>query len=72
MSKVAEDVRRMQDERVSAMEPGDRVELALRLGWEALESLRIEKGISREAALAMLRDQRQHGRTPCSFLRERG
>ena len=72
MSKVAEEVRKLHEERVLAMEPGERVELALRLGWQELEDFRRSRRISRREALKTLRARRQLGRTPCSFLGAEG
>jgi len=71
MSNVADEVRRRHQERIRRMSPAERVELALALGDEALESFRRRHGLFREEALSILRAQRQEGRTPCSFLGER-
>ncbi|NOZ96008.1 MAG: hypothetical protein GXP47_14910 [Acidobacteria bacterium] len=70
MSKIAEDVRKRHEQRVLAMASSERVELALKLGWQDLEALCRAEGISREEALRILRLGRQEGRTPCSFLGE--
>ena len=50
------------------MTPEERVELALRLGDDDLETFRQASGLSREDAVRALRRHRQVGRTPCSFL----
>jgi len=70
MSRIAEEVRNCHEERVMAMAPAERFEMALSLGWQELEMFRRAEGISREQALRILRAQRQEGRTPCSFLGE--
>jgi len=72
MSKVAEEVRKSHEKRVMAMGSAERMEMALSLGWQELETFRIAQGISRAKALQLLRARRQEGRTPCSFLGEGG
>ena len=52
------------------MTPGERVELALRLGDDDLETFRQASGLTRAEALKELRRRRQIGRTPCSFMDE--
>ena len=70
MSDVAEEVRKLHAERVRRMSAAERVELALSLGWEGLETFRIANGLTRTEALRRMRAGRQRGRTPCSFLGE--
>ncbi len=50
------------------MGAAERMELALELGWRALEDFRRSRGLTRHEAMAILRAQRQQGRHPCSFL----
>jgi len=69
MSSVADEARRRHEERIRAMTPSQRVELALTLGLEELETFRHAHDLSRAEALRILRARHQQGRTPCSFLR---
>ena len=70
MKSVADESRREMQLRVLAMSPAERVELAFRLGDEDLEAFMRTRGLTRAEALAILRRNRQRGRTPCSFFEE--
>lgn len=68
MRSVADHLREETAERLRVLSPAERVELALRLGDDDLETFRRASGLSRAAALRELRRRRQLGRTRCSFL----
>jgi hypothetical protein len=64
MRSVADDLRdesRAADERLT---PEERIELALRLGDEDLETFRSARGLDVETARRLLQLQRQTGRQP--------
>jgi hypothetical protein len=70
MKSVADEARRETMRRVFGMSPAERVELAFRLGEEDLAAFQLANGLSRSEALAILRRNRQRGRTPCSFFED--
>jgi hypothetical protein len=61
---VADDLRARTVARVLAMPVSDRIELALRLGDDDLALFLRTRGMTRDAALHVLRAQRQRERTP--------
>lgn len=71
MRSVADHFRRATAEQVRMLSPAERVDLALRLGDDDLETFRRASGLSRDAAFRELRRRRQIGRTRCSFLEAR-
>jgi hypothetical protein len=70
-SRVAEEVRAAHQADVMALTPGERVELSFRLGEQAVANLAAARGISREEALKIIRQQSQHGRRPSACMEER-
>ncbi|HEY2772658.1 MAG TPA: hypothetical protein VGK20_01270 [Candidatus Binatia bacterium] len=64
MKSVADTMRRELDAEVARMSPEQRVELALRLGQEAIDTLASASGISRDEAREIFRRNNQIGRRP--------
>jgi hypothetical protein len=61
-SKVAEDTRQELDQRMLAMTPAERMELAFAIGEEDLVIYCAANGLTRAEALARIRVERQSGR----------
>ena len=61
-SKVAEEVRRETAEAMLALSPAERMDLALRLGEEAIQNFAEARGLSRSEAIRFFRRQSQQGR----------
>ena len=61
-SKVADEVRREQMEELLKLTPGDRVEIARRLGEDGLLSYAKTHQVTREEAIRQIRNSRQAGR----------
>jgi hypothetical protein len=72
MSRVADLLRIDERRALAALEPGERVALALRLGARDLETFRLAQQPPLDAATAdrVLRMRRQQGRRPSRCLRE--
>ena len=61
-SRVADEVREAQTREVLAMTPGERVELALRLGDEAVATFAAARGLTHDEARRALQREGQRGR----------
>ncbi|HJX29080.1 MAG TPA: hypothetical protein VJ885_14320 [Thermoanaerobaculia bacterium] len=70
MKSVADDLRDELREEMRKLSPGERLELALQLGEEGLESFRKAHGLDRETAVRLLERQRQVGRIPSKCMSE--
>ena len=68
MKPVATVLRARSDAEIRRMSPAERVELALRLGDEAIESIRTTHGVDRRTAIRLLERQRQATRRPSACL----
>ena len=68
MKSVASDLRARTDAEVRRMSPAERVELAFRLGDEAIESFRVTHGLDRPTAIRLLERRRQATRRPSECL----
>lgn len=70
MTSVADAIRAEDRRRLTSLTAGERVELALRLGDEDLETFRRARRLSREEGRRQLRLARQVGRVPSRCLTE--
>ncbi len=70
MSKLATFLRMRNREIAKNLSAEERVELAFKLGEADLESFRATHGLTRAAALAHFRRQRQRGRRPCRCMQD--
>jgi hypothetical protein len=64
MRSVADDLKRRDREAVLKLSPDERVELALRLGEEDLDSFCRAQGVDIETGRRLLQRRRQAGRLP--------
>ena len=69
-SRVAEALRSLLDEEMRALTPAERVRIALELGERDLETMMAASGLSREEALARIRETRRAGRRPSKCMDE--
>ena len=67
---VADDLRDEQLREMLKLTPAERMRLAERLGEEGLQFFMATNGLTREAAIARLRRERQAGRTPSACMSE--
>ena len=68
MKSVATVLRTRNDAEVRRMSPAERVELAFRLGDEAIESIRAAHGVDRRTAIRLIERRRQATRRPSACL----
>ncbi len=68
MKSVASDLRARTGDEIRRMSPAERVELAFRLGDEAIESFRATHGLDRRTAIRLLERRRQATRRPSACL----
>jgi hypothetical protein len=68
MTSVAGDLRRLQHDRLAAMTPAERVELALRLGERDLDLFCAVQQLPRAAARRLLARTRRLGRCPSPLM----
>ena len=68
MQSVATVLRARNDAEVRRMSQAERVELALRLGDEAIESIRAAHGVDRRTAIRLIERRRQTTRRPSACL----
>ena len=67
-SVVASVLRARTDAEIRRMSPAERLELAFRLGDEAIESFRATHGLDRRTAIRLLERRRQATRRPSACL----
>jgi cell division inhibitor SulA len=70
MSRVADAMRRGEQERIARMTPGERMVEALRLGQEAIAAYAAAHGLDREEARRRLKRAAQVGRRPSRVMLE--
>jgi hypothetical protein len=70
MSRVADEMRREQEQRLARMTPGERMAEALRLGQEAITAYAAAHGLDREEARRRLKRAAQVGRRPSRVMLE--
>lgn len=70
MGSVADQLRQRDRQRVLEMPVEERIELALRLGEEALEAFAAAQGVDRATAVRLLQRRRQAGRRPSRCMEE--
>lgn len=63
-SKVAEETRKAQQERIMAMTPAERIQLAFKLSEQGLAFYMAGQGVDRKTALQRLHRIRHIGRRP--------
>ena len=68
MKSVASALRVRTDAEIRRMSPAERVELAFRLGDEAIESLQASHGVDRRTAIRLIERRRQATRRPSACL----
>lgn len=68
MKSVAPALRARTDAETRRMSPAERVELAFRLGDEAIESLQASHGVDRRTAIRLIERRRQATRQPSACL----
>ena len=68
MKSVASVLRARADAEVRRLTPPERVELAFRLGDEAIETFRAANGLDRPTAIRLLERRRQATRRPSACL----
>ena len=70
MKSVADDLSREEMERTLLLSPDERMQIALRLGDEAVAIYAAANGVSESDARRILRQNSQFGRRPSSLFRE--
>jgi hypothetical protein len=70
MGSVADELRQRDRQRVLELPVEERIELALRLGEEALEAFAAAQGVDRATAIRLLQRRRQAGRRPSRCMEE--
>ncbi len=68
MKSVASDLRARTDAEIRRMSPAERLELAFRLGDDAVKSLQASRGVDRQTAIRLIERRRQATRQPSACL----